>query len=359
MFNSHRSFFLSLCILGLGLPGCGDGADGSGATTLGSGTTSPDTTDTTTTSMPTTSEIGQELSSSSGVIDPTSSSTTAVTGETSTTTTTGSTGETESPGETTGETTGGADTTGTDTTGPVCMPVAAVDLTCDQVDDDCNGFVDDVDPDVDGFCDCIKIMILGNPGNAPNAKFENWLKGKGTSVVRMINPDPLTVDVLAPYDIVLIDQIVREYSAAEAKAVQDWVEAGGGLLAMNGYVANADQGAKRPNSLVAPMGVEFVPKLVNGPVKTFVAHPVTEDLSSVTFEGGHLVKETMGTNTFVASIGNDAVAVVAERGDGRIYLWGDEWVQYDMVWNGNPMIEKFWANAIAWVGPKTFCVLPQ
>jgi len=131
------------------------------------------------------------------------------------------------------------------------------------------------------------------------------------------------------------------------------------LMAMSGYIANAVDGAKRPNSLVGPMGVEFIPKLVNGPVNTFVAHPLTEALSSVTFEGGHPVKETSGTNTFVASIGADPVAVAAERVDGRIYLWGDEWVQYDMVWDGNPMIEKFWSNAIAWVGPKSFCVLPQ
>ena len=356
MFNRHRSVHLSLPILGLGLLGCGDGAAGSGDTGH-MGATGPETTGPATTTEPTTGETGPEGTSSSGMIDPSSSSTTAATaatGETSETTTTTMTESTGSTGDETSDT--GADT---GTTGQVCVPVAADDSTCDQIDDDCNGFVDDVDVDSDGFCDCIKILILGNPGNAPNAKFEDWLAAKGTSVVRMIDPDPLTADLLASYDIVLLDQLVREYAAPEAQAVQDWVGAGGGLMAMSGYIANAVDGAKRPNSLVGPMGVEFIPKLVNGPVKTFVAHPLTEALSSVTFEGGHPVKETSGTNTFVASIGADPVAVAAERVDGRIYLWGDEWVQYDMVWDGNPMIEKFWSNAIAWVGPKSFCVLPQ
>lgn len=71
------------------------------------------------------------------------------------------------------------------------------------------------------------------------------VKGKGTSVVRMNDPAPLTAELLAPYDIVLLDQLLREYTAPEAQAVQDWVEAGGGLMAMNGYSFDVEVGAKR------------------------------------------------------------------------------------------------------------------
>src|SRR5689334_20015914 len=45
-----------------------------------------------------------------------------------------------------------------DTSG--CVPTQTIETTCNRIDDDCNGVVDDVDVGKDGICDCLGILIL-------------------------------------------------------------------------------------------------------------------------------------------------------------------------------------------------------
>jgi hypothetical protein len=51
------------------------------------------------------------------------------------------------------------------------------------------------------------------------------------------------------------------------------------------------------------------------------------------------------------------VGVALERGDGRAFIWGDEWIEYDSEWTTMPMIAQLWANMFAWVGPMDRCVI--
>jgi hypothetical protein len=44
------------------------------------------------------------------------------------------------------------------------------------------------------------------------------------------------------------------------------------------------------------------------------------------------------------------VAVVATRGSGRLFLFGDEWVTFDSEWVSMPEIEQFWVNIFDWLG---------
>lgn len=240
-----------------------------------------------------------------------------------------------------------------------CTPASATETTCDGKDDDCNGKIDHVDVGKDGICDCLSIGIIGSPGTNPSADFQAWLKGKGTSVERTHETATETFDaaLLDKYDVVIFDRLPREYSAAEAGVLKAWVEAGGGFMSMTGYT-----GAAAPdfytNALLAPFGLEYQPGLYTEPVTIFATHPVTAGLTSVTFAGGYLVKDSGasgGTSTLLGSISAGPVAYAHERGKGRGVVWGDEWIEFDSEWKTLPEIQKLWVNIIAWLGPKNSC----
>jgi len=244
--------------------------------------------------------------------------------------------------------------------GPMCMVSEAPERTCNGRDDDCNGAIDDIDVGGDGLCDCLQIGVMGNPGSLASSSFAAWLTARGTSVTRFgLDATPLTAEQLAMFDVVILDRLVREYSADEAALLRDFVAAGGGVLAMTGYDGSgADR--TRPNGLFAGLGVEYLPDLRNGPVTMFESHPLTEGLSSVTFAGGYRIGEIAGapgTRTTVARLPDGAAGVAVELGEGRAFIWGDEWIQFDSEWSSMPQITQLWVNALSWLGPQDRCVV--
>jgi hypothetical protein len=245
-------------------------------------------------------------------------------------------------------------------TGDPCIPVAAVERSCDGLDDDCNGFVDDIDEGGDGICDCLSIAIVGTPGSLANSQFEQWLIDRGTSTERI---DPLLVDaaVLDPYDVVILDQLTREYTPAEAMVFDDWVNAGGGLMAMTGHTASPVSAQQWPNGILGPMGLVYQGALLDGPVTDFSPHPTTTGLTSVTFLGGFEVASTMaGQSEVVARLPNMVPAAQAqERGAGKVFVWGDEWIEYDSEWAALPEIAQLWTNIFEWLTPASVCSLPE
>jgi hypothetical protein len=243
--------------------------------------------------------------------------------------------------------------------GGACTPVSVSETMCDGKDDDCNGRVDDVDVGKDGICDCLRIGIIGVPGSNPSADFQSWLQARGTTVERTHTTPGEAFDaaLLAKYDVLIFDRLLREYTAAEADVLKTWMEARGGFVTMTGYT-----GAAAPdfytNALLAPIGLEYQPGLYTEPVTTFAMHPVTVGLTSVTFAGGYLVKDLGGmggTSTVIGSISAGPVAFAHERGNGRAVVWGDEWIEVDSEWKSLPEIEQLWVNMIAWIGPQDSC----
>jgi len=247
-------------------------------------------------------------------------------------------------------------------TGP-CNATATTETKCDGLDDDCNGKIDDVDVGKDGICDCLSIGIIGSPGTNPSANFQAWLEAKGTTVERTHKTATETFDLafLNKYDVVILDWLPREYTAAEADALRQWVEAGGGFMSMTGYNGTPTPDFY-PNSLLAPFGLAYQPGLLNGPVTTFATHPVTVGLTSVTFAGGYLVKDsgsTGGTSTVIGSLSAGPVAFAHERGKGRGVVWGDEWIEFDSEWQTLPEIQQLWVNIFSWIGPQDSCQVPK
>jgi hypothetical protein len=215
----------------------------------------------------------------------------------------------------------------------------------------------------DGGCTTLNIGILGNPGSDTSANFQKWLTAAGTSVTRIETnaTDPaITSSTIAGFDVVMLDWLARDYTTTEASVIQARIAAGGGLIALSGY--NGTGTDFRANVLLAPLSVAYTGGLLNGPVTSFAAHPITQGLTSVTFNGGYAVADLGGgssTRTPIAYIGTPAVAYAIQLGAGRAFVWGDEWIEFDSEWNTLPQIKQFWVNIFAWVAPQGCALQPQ
>ena len=53
------------------------------------------------------------------------------------------------------------------------------------------------------------------------------------------------------------------------------------------------------------------------------------------------------------------VGVVQDRGNGRLFMFGDEWVEFDSEWKNIPQIKQFWVQTLSFLGPKASCQVPQ
>ena len=255
---------------------------------------------------------------------------------------------------------GGESSSGGTTDG--CVPSPEI---CDDIDNDCDDQIDDVDVGMDGICDCLNIALVGNQGANPSAEFQAWLEAQGTQVDRIsTNPNELLDKAtLNKYDIIVLDYLVRGYTPDEAMTTQTWVEAGGGLMAMTGFT-NQQFAADRPNTLIKPMGLSYNTSkgFFSGPVTQFVAHPITMGLTSISFFGGlyvDIVQDGVGVNKTIMTLPQGPVGVVQERKNGRLFIFGDEWVEFDSEWKNIPQIKQFWVQTLSYLGPKESCQVPQ
>lgn len=389
--NLGTSLALPLLVM-LGLAaGCGssnDTTDASAGTTLtSSGETAAPTTDDPTGGPDTGDDTG--TGSDTGTTTSTTADTTAPDSETQaidpttgpgtsddTTSGTGTSGET-SRGDTTtsGETSSGDDTsTGDDTTSTTdgCVPTEMQEVTCDDLDNDCDGSVDNVDQGNDGICDCLNIGILGNSGFAPNANFVTWLENQGTAVTRTLlvnNPGVVTPAFLAKYDLVLVDRIERGLSADEAAALAGFVKADGrGLITLIGYNFDNNNPAPerdRANTALAPFGLGYQgPYFGNGVTPTFVQdHPISMGIFDVNFAGGIEPVDTgnQGSSVVFATTQGKSAGIAHETAmmGGRVIVWGDEWLTFDSDWQGYADVQDLWVNMVSWAKPKDFCGAPQ
>jgi len=218
---------------------------------------------------------------------------------------------------------------------------------------------------VDAACSQLNIGILGNPGSNATSNFQSWLEARGTAVQRFQTTDgvPLTADALQPFDVIVVDLPPRVYTADEAAIFGAWVSAGGGVASMSGYHNDTSQDW-RPNSLLAPLGLAYSGQLVWGPVTQFAVHPITTGLTSVTFTGGYGISDLGSggsTRTPIAFVsgnpGSVAVSYAVQMGQGRAFLWGDEWIEFDSEWSSMPQIPQLWLQVFKWIAPPSRCML--
>jgi len=240
--------------------------------------------------------------------------------------------------------------------GEVCVATEVPEKKCNGIDDDCNGKIDDVDVGKDGICDCLGILILGSPGSLASTKFEAWLDARGTTTKRRLDTSggPLVAADLAGIDVVILDHLSRDYAKSEVEVLHAWVRAGGGMVSMTGYDWSGSD-ATRPNGILTGLGATYDTGVrPNAPVTDWDAtHPIAKDMTSVTFAGGYAVKPLTGFSTkTVARQSGSPVGVAVEIDLGRVFVWGDEWIEYDSEWSTLPTVPKLWANILTWLGQK-------
>ncbi len=204
------------------------------------------------------------------------------------------------------------------------------------------------------------IAILGGPGVYDETAWLTFLRAYPFAVTRVdFISAPLGDQALAGFDIVILDRLSRTFDVDEAATLASWVQRGGSLLALAGYV-NDEGDQARQNSLLAGLPVRYAPGLIAlGPfryVSDFSAHPTTTGLRSVPFWGGYRVTLTgtcNGPGQIVASLDGDPVAVACQHGAGRVYVWGDEWVEYSSQWASGTDAPRFWQNAMDWLAHRS------
>ena len=349
----RHSLFVSSLSLPLLLAACGDRAGADDGTADEAGNT----------------ESGTDSSDGSEIGD-----TQAMTSDTDTgTTDTGTSDTGTSDTGTTDTDTGTSDTDTSDTGG--CVPDEDIEVTCDHIDNDCDGVIDDVDLGNDGICDCLAIGIIGATGYAPTADFEAWLEEQGTSVTRtLILNQPGIVDdaFLAPYDILLVDRIQRSLSPAEAAAIESFVKDDGrGVITLIGYNFDNNNPAPerdRANSVLAPFGLAYAGGYLHAGPNANVTpvfdqmHPIGMGIFDVNYIGGiePVDQGNQGTSQIFATVPQGDAGLAHETTDGgRVIVWGDEWITFDSDWQGYADVQKFWAQMIGWAKPQSFCGDPQ
>lgn len=214
--------------------------------------------------------------------------------------------------------------------------------------------ITDGDPPT-GTDDVCSVAILGDPGSNPSANFAAWLGERGPTVERFESVaalPALTAAELSRFDVVFLDWLAPDKSVGISPGeLASWVETGGRLVALSGY-GDYPEALTVQNELLLPLAVGFdTTATLWGPVMDFVPHAITTGLTSLTFIGGRAVTH-QADDEVLMTVGEPAqdVCVVAERGSGKVFLFGDEWITYDSEWSTQPEIEQFWVNVFAWLG---------
>lgn len=279
--------------------------------------------------------------------------------------------------------------------------------------------------DDEGNCTCINIASIGREGvwgpcsSDSTTALQNWLNSQSTAQVDNYNREKptLTPEFLAKYDVILLQWMVTkgaqnddgepwQFSADEVKALEDWVNNGGGLIALSGYQCNGQgcpiRDITATNQLLSFADIQFNADGVLDPARTGCPNcdcwggpvplggplpgsvgtwnqdtPIGRDVQAVGAYIARSIKTT--TATVDCTDGTNVFAVHKEIGKGHVVAYGDEWVTYSGQWLGTAacldprrytdrnspcfersaaqvfQISQFWYNAIKYASSSVEC----
>jgi hypothetical protein len=246
---------------------------------------------------------------------------------------------------------------------------------CNGVDDDGDGIIDNVDRGDDGICDCLRIGTLGIPGKwGEGDVFRDWLEGKSDSGATHLTPlvmrdggrtgddQPITRELLEPLQVLVVQDVsvLDAFTSNELDALEGWIRDGGGMMTLIGY-ADPDE-RMHVNEILDRFGLAYgatqILQKSGGqtiPVTQWDSHPTTEGIERVGVDNGYPILPDAAA-TVVAREGGHDVALAKQVGEGRVFMWGDEWITYNSEWNeGDYQVERFWLNVIKWLTPDEEC----
>jgi hypothetical protein len=281
-----------------------------------------------------------------------------------------------------------------------------------------------------GDCTCINVASIGHEGvwgpcsTDSTTALQNWLNTQSTAKVDNYDTakPTLTPAFLAQYDVILLQWMVASgqkdddgapwvFSASEITALQDWVNGGGGIIALSGYQCNG-MGCTIYDTTATNQLLSFTDISLNaddmldpatvgcqdcycwggslplgGPVGDAGVAPSYGSWGQSSPIGAHLsdVGEYIGRSIHSTSAtvdntdGTHQFAVHEQVGKGHVFVFGDEWVTYSGEWLGtatclsasmftNPsdpcyeksaaevfQIPQFWYNAIKYASSSVEC----
>jgi hypothetical protein len=248
---------------------------------------------------------------------------------------------------------------------------------CDGIDNDGNGIIDDVDAQRDGLCDCLNIATIGEigPWSDGGNVFKTWLNSRSPTPAVELGDKVLSDELLAPFQIVVVLYASTNalsgngktlaahhtFSADEVAAFQRWVERGGGVMTTIGYTGDEASEVVNVNRLLAPFGMAYSATKLSedGYVQDWVKHPVTDHVMKIYSANG--VEPDGAKGVTLAHDASQRVALqVAQAKNGRVVVWGDEWITYDSQWQAvkDQQVERLWLNIFKWLSPPTTCQVP-
>lgn len=204
-----------------------------------------------------------------------------------------------------------------------------------------------------GICDDLRIGFWGAPSAAGTSMFAALVDPNLAFRVADTSTGAASLDdaLLAGCDVLVVESMQDDLTTPELGALQRFVEAGGGLVVMGGYVPGDNTRAE----IASAVGeIFFRTTLYSGPVTWTTTHPVSEGLSP-TFEsfGGYGLWFDPGSTrpvlatTMPASGSPENFVVVATVLAGRVLVLGDENLTLDRAWGADS--ERFWRNTMRWV----------
>ena len=234
-----------------------------------------------------------------------------------------------------------------------------------------------------GDCTCVRIASIGHEGvwgpcsSDSTTALQTWLNTQSTAKVDNYDTTKptLTPDFLAQYDVLILQWMVADgkqdddgapwtFSADEISALKDWVNAGGGIVALNGYQCDPTMGCTiydvtATNQLLSFTDIKFNADVnfntmysldycwggadpVGAPIPDAGSTPpvATWDQTSpigkyVTDVGAYVARSISSTSATVdCTDGTKQYAVHEQIGKGHIFAYGDEWVTYSGEWLG-------------------------
>jgi hypothetical protein len=278
-----------------------------------------------------------------------------------------------------------------------------------------------------GRCTCFNIASIGQPGcsgcEAAGAggdttnSFVNYLNVHSSAVVDTYTTKPmLTADFLGKYDVVILQGLYDgcsgksgnppwsivgntwTFSATEVSALKSWVEGGGGVITLSGFVANTTE-VQPLNSLIGPVtnnDITYGTDDIHGqdlggqtfclgesdPLSGWVMSlpngspdPIGQGIGEIGAFHGRPILVASGSQVVIDN--RDTMYVYAAHEDvgmGHVFAFFDEWVTYTSQWPGGTagsvcatgcapdatagavyQVPEFWQNAVNYAAASTMC----